>query len=104
MKVNYDDVDFYNETDEVVRTVVGSKKKSKLLHPAGMLLTMEEGVFLRDSEIEVVLSKKTKLTYANTAFRIRSTELSAKALSVSIKVNYKSTSKCESEQGNQEKR
>jgi hypothetical protein len=93
-----DDVGLYTEEDNVLRTVAGSKQESKLEHPGGLYIVMEEGVFHKNSEVEIIPYKKTKLSYADTEFCVKSSEMAFKSIEVSIKVNYKAICNGEGDQ------
>lgn len=73
----------------VVRKVISSLKGDKLEHPAGLRLVISKGVFSRDSQVEIISEAKAGLIYAYNAFRISSTEVPAKPIDISVKLDRK---------------
>jgi hypothetical protein len=72
----------------VIRKVISSRKRTELEHPKGLRLVIERDVFPRDSEVEIIGNTKVKLTYADSTFRASSTEVSVKAMDISIRLDY----------------
>lgn len=73
---------------DVIRTVVSSRRRTELEHPKGLRLVIERDVFPRDSEVEIIADTKVKLTYADSTFQASSTEVSTKAMDISIRLDY----------------
>jgi len=73
---------------DVIRKVVSSRKRTELEHPKGLRLVIERDVFPRDSEVEIIADTKVKLTYADSTFQASSTEVSTKAMDISIRLDY----------------
>ena len=73
---------------DVIRKVVSSRERSELEHPKGLRIFIERDVFSKDSEVEIIADAKVKLTYADSTFQVSSTDISVKAMDISIRLDY----------------
>ncbi|MBK6931363.1 MAG: hypothetical protein IPH12_11045 [Saprospirales bacterium] len=69
-----------------IHQVVDVLKSTKIVHPGGLILVIEPGVFLRDTAVEILEMEQRKLAYASRSFLISSTELSNKPMEIWVRL------------------